>query len=372
VCCNQALTGDLVVILPQFVPQLFAELSEALASTESAHLACTQGVGIDVVTDHVDGTHNSTTSHVQKAADCLATPSTVGPAAGQQPDSALAVAAAVAACSDDHGQQQSPAYQQLLLLGDHAAPHQAQNTLPTPATAQATKQQRKQLTMHPANLYAAGEPDFAALAAAHPPLARHLIYPAARASSSSSTARPSIDFTSWEATKELTAALLKVDFGVSWDLPAGQLVPPVPNRANYVHWIADLLQLSSPPGKRDDMQARLNTGLSCPRGPPPDAVLVHMSSRLEIQNQSRTPRKLPAAAVLATRCVLASMAHEQASKHQVRDTKHSRGGFPARGIHTPRQTTHTVCVSKHALRPCKQGSSKRRVCVWLCDPHMPL
>lgn len=115
--------------------------------------------------------------------------------------------------------------------------------------------------MHPANLYAAGEPDFKALAAAHPALAPHLIYPPAAAaatatatagssssSSAGSTARPVIDFTSWEATKELTAALLKVDFGVTWDLPPGQLVPPVPNRANYIHWVANLLALSSPPG----------------------------------------------------------------------------------------------------------------------------
>lgn len=115
--------------------------------------------------------------------------------------------------------------------------------------------------MHPANLYAAGEPDFAALAAAHPALAQHLIYPqtpppaaalAAAADGSTKSARaprrrPVIDFTSWEATKELTAALLRADFGVVWDLPAGQLVPPVPNRANYIHWVADLLQLSSPP-----------------------------------------------------------------------------------------------------------------------------
>jgi hypothetical protein len=79
-------------------------------------------------------------------------------------------------------------------------------------TAGATnKQRRKGPTMHPANLYAASEPDFAALAAAHAPLARHLIYPsAAGSSSSSSSGRPVIDFTSWEATKDLTAALLQV------------------------------------------------------------------------------------------------------------------------------------------------------------------
>jgi hypothetical protein len=135
---------------------------------------------------------------------------------------------------------------------------EANTLLPPPSKQQRIP--RKGPAMHPANLYAAGEPDFAALAAAHPALAQHLIYPPAAAaagtttaaagtsSSSSSTGRPVIDFTSWEATKELTAALLKVDFGVTWDLPPGQLVPPVPNRANYIHWVADLLALSSPPG----------------------------------------------------------------------------------------------------------------------------
>lgn len=95
-------------------------------------------------------------------------------------------------------------------------------------------------SMHPENIYASQEPDFAALAAQHSPLAPFVTVTKA--------GRPSIDFTNWHATKELTAALLNVDFGVTWDLPGGQLVPPVPNRANYIHWISDLLQLSSPAG----------------------------------------------------------------------------------------------------------------------------
>ncbi|KAF6250628.1 hypothetical protein COO60DRAFT_1705635 [Scenedesmus sp. NREL 46B-D3] len=95
--------------------------------------------------------------------------------------------------------------------------------------------------MHPANLYCQQEPDFAALAELHPPLAPYVsVHPA--------TSRGSIDFTSWHATQQLTAALLAVDFGIHWSLPEGQLVPPVPNRANYVHWLHDLLQLSAPPG----------------------------------------------------------------------------------------------------------------------------
>ena len=33
-----------------------------------------------------------------------------------------------------------------------------------------------------------------------------------------------------------------------WWVPDGQLVPPVTNRANYIHWLEDLLALSLPPG----------------------------------------------------------------------------------------------------------------------------
>ena len=35
-----------------------------------------------------------------------------------------------------------------------------------------------------------------------------------------------------------------------WWVPEGHLVPPVTNRANYIHWLEDLLALSSPPGAR--------------------------------------------------------------------------------------------------------------------------
>jgi len=54
------------------------------------------------------------------------------------------------------------------------------------------------------------------------------------------------NYTSWEGTRQLTATLLKADFGIEWWLPEGQLVPTVTSRANYIHWINDLLGLSSP------------------------------------------------------------------------------------------------------------------------------
>jgi 23S rRNA (adenine1618-N6)-methyltransferase len=52
----------------------------------------------------------------------------------------------------------------------------------------------------------------------------------------------SIDFFNPEAVKMLNKALLKVYYGVdNWDIPTGYLCPPIPSRADYVHYIADLL-----------------------------------------------------------------------------------------------------------------------------------
>ena len=57
-----------------------------------------------------------------------------------------------------------------------------------------------------------------------------------------------MDFANADASRAVTAALLAQDYGVAWSLAAGQLIPPVPGRANYIAWLADLLTLSSPPG----------------------------------------------------------------------------------------------------------------------------
>lgn len=51
-----------------------------------------------------------------------------------------------------------------------------------------------------------------------------------------------IDFANPEAVKTLNRALLKFHYGVAhWDIPAGFLCPPIPSRADYLHYIADLL-----------------------------------------------------------------------------------------------------------------------------------
>lgn len=52
----------------------------------------------------------------------------------------------------------------------------------------------------------------------------------------------SVDFSDPLAVKALNKALLKQYYGVKgWDIPEGYLCPPIPGRADYVHYAADLL-----------------------------------------------------------------------------------------------------------------------------------
>jgi 23S rRNA (adenine1618-N6)-methyltransferase len=55
-----------------------------------------------------------------------------------------------------------------------------------------------------------------------------------------------IDFASPEAVKMLNTALLSHYYGLKfWDIPAGYLCPPIPGRADYIHYMADLLSESN-------------------------------------------------------------------------------------------------------------------------------
>jgi len=52
----------------------------------------------------------------------------------------------------------------------------------------------------------------------------------------------SIDFANPKAVKWLNKSLLKYYYGVDyWDIPTGYLCPPIPGRADYIHYAADLL-----------------------------------------------------------------------------------------------------------------------------------
>ena len=69
----------------------------------------------------------------------------------------------------------------------------------------------------------------------------------------------SIDFFDPEAVKFLNKALLKhfyqIDF---WELPMNYLCPPIPGRADYIHYVADLIN-----GKKDIKCLDIGVGANC-------------------------------------------------------------------------------------------------------------
>ncbi|XP_059435007.1 uncharacterized protein LOC132167968 isoform X2 [Corylus avellana] len=98
------------------------------------------------------------------------------------------------------------------------------------------KKRRRDLerpTIHPRNKYSENPPDFALLASLYTSFQPFVFY--------GRDGRPRIDWTDFNATRELTRVLLLHDHGIHWWIPDGQLCPTVPNRSNYIHWIEDLL-----------------------------------------------------------------------------------------------------------------------------------
>ncbi len=68
-----------------------------------------------------------------------------------------------------------------------------------------------------------------------------------------------IDFSDNEAVVLLNKALLKTFYNIdNWDIPKSFLVPPIPGRADYIHYIAELLE------KKDSVKVLdIGTGANC-------------------------------------------------------------------------------------------------------------
>lgn len=87
--------------------------------------------------------------------------------------------------------------------------------------------------LHPRNKHK-NRYDFEQLVQANPALAEYIRLNAYNDNS--------IDFANPKAVKALNQALLKQFYHISeWDIPAKYLCPPIPGRADYLHYIADLL-----------------------------------------------------------------------------------------------------------------------------------
>lgn len=92
---------------------------------------------------------------------------------------------------------------------------------------------RKPLTMHPRNPHQ-GRYDMEALVQALPQLGQYL--------TTNPRGEQTIDFADSRAVICLNQALLKHHYGVEgWNIPEGYLCPPIPGRADYMHYAADLL-----------------------------------------------------------------------------------------------------------------------------------
>lgn len=92
-------------------------------------------------------------------------------------------------------------------------------------------------TFHPRNLHQ-GTYDFESLKASYPRLEAFL--------NTKPDGGQIIDFSDSQAVKALNAAILKHDYGIeNWDIPEGYLCPPVPGRADYLHYLSDLLNESN-------------------------------------------------------------------------------------------------------------------------------
>ena len=104
--------------------------------------------------------------------------------------------------------------------------------------------------LHPRNLHNQGY-DFPALVTRYPALASHV--------KPTPYGNLSIDFSNPLAVKTLNAALLKQHYNIAdWDIPDGALCPPIPGRADYIHYIADLVGPENPDIKLLDIGTGAN------------------------------------------------------------------------------------------------------------------
>lgn len=92
--------------------------------------------------------------------------------------------------------------------------------------------------LHPRNLHKDGY-DFTALINGYPKLSPY-VKPNAHGTAS-------IDFADPVAVKSLNSALLSCHYQlVEWTIPEGTLCPPIPGRADYIHYVAELLGIDEP------------------------------------------------------------------------------------------------------------------------------
>lgn len=106
--------------------------------------------------------------------------------------------------------------------------------------------------MHPRNVYKEKKPNFQALAVKYPEFQCH--------TSQEISGKVTLNFKDPDALRALSTVLLKEDFGLDVHIPADRLVPTIPLRLNYIHWIEDMLKTTW----NDEIKGiDVGTGASC-------------------------------------------------------------------------------------------------------------
>ncbi|XP_060085604.1 RNA N6-adenosine-methyltransferase METTL16-like [Ylistrum balloti] len=107
--------------------------------------------------------------------------------------------------------------------------------------------------MHPRNLYKSKKPNFQELALKYPDF-RKFVFPDV-------TGKLFLDFKHPDSLRQLSVTLLEEDFGLKLELPLDRLVPTVPLRLNYIHWLEDVLTASK--ADKGIKGIDIGTGSSC-------------------------------------------------------------------------------------------------------------
>ncbi|WP_426416138.1 23S rRNA (adenine(1618)-N(6))-methyltransferase RlmF [Aestuariirhabdus sp. LZHN29] len=129
---------------------------------------------------------------------------------------------------------------------------------PRSPRASAADKGTKPSALHPRNPHT-GRYDLVVLADRCPELSTHII--------ANPRGEATIDFANAEAVRCLNQAILAHHYGIThWQLPAGYLCPPIPGRADLIHYVADLLARchggQPPKGKRVRV-LDIGTGANC-------------------------------------------------------------------------------------------------------------
>ena len=103
--------------------------------------------------------------------------------------------------------------------------------------------------------------------------------------------------------RALTCTLLKEDFGLTIEIPLERLIPTVPLRLNYIHWVEDLIDGQKQPRRGIDIGTTTTTTTTsvilCPsfRCLKDVSFIIQMSSRCSFFSYLLISCSVPAAVI---------------------------------------------------------------------------